>query len=134
MLPDYQIFCVDLSEGSIKIHIRMVDHITRQLDVTVLILRILAELDGTNKLNFYFIDLIDAVIRSIQDPTLADKLYHKFEFMTDEDGQRFGVFDKANSGLVFESFQLLDPESAPVLVIVAIDASHHGNNTILQTY
>ena len=72
------------------------------------------------------------IASSIQDPTLADKLYHKFEFMTDEDGQR--VFDKANSGLVFESFQLLDPESAPVLVIVAIDASHHGNNTILQTY
>jgi len=36
------------------------------------------------------------------------------------------MFQKANSGLVFESFQLLDPTVSPILVIVASDASHQG--------
>ena len=79
-------------------------------------------MDGSNKLKFYFIDLIDAVVRSIEDPTLADKLYHTFEESKNENGDR--VFDKANSGMVFETFYLLDTSSAPVLIIVASDASH----------
>ena len=83
------------------------------------------ELDGTNNLKFYFIDLIDAVVRGIGDPTLADKLYHTFEESTNEDGQR--MFDKANSGLVFETFYLLDTEAAPLITIIASDASHQGN-------
>ena len=83
-------------------------------------------MDGTNKLKFYYVDLIDAVVRSIEDPTLADKLYHTFEESTNENGDR--VFDKANSGIVFETFYLLDKSSAPVLVIVASDASHQGNS------
>ena len=81
--------------------------------------------DGTNNLKFYFIDLIDAVVRCIGDPTLADKLYHTFVVSMNEDGER--MFDKANSGLVFETFYLLDTSSAPALVIVASDASHQGN-------
>ena len=83
------------------------------------------ELDGTNNLKFYFIDLIDAVVRGIGDPTLADRLYHTFEESTNENGDR--MFDKANSGLVFETFYLLDKSSAPALIIVASDASHQGN-------
>ena len=85
----------------------------------------MAELDGTNKLKFYFIDLFDAAIRSIQDPTLDGKLYHTFEMGVDQEG--FRVFDKANSGLVFESFYLLDVEAAPAILIVASDASFHGH-------
>ena len=45
----------------------------------------------------------------------------------DAEGNR--KFSRANSGLVFESFQLLDPTTAPVLIIVASDASFHGNVT-----
>jgi len=37
------------------------------------------------------------------------------------------MFQKANSGLVFESFQMLDPTVSPVLIIVASDPSHVGN-------
>ena len=37
------------------------------------------------------------------------------------------IFDKANSGLVFETFYLLDTEAAPLITIVASDASHQGN-------
>jgi hypothetical protein len=39
------------------------------------------------------------------------------------------MFEKANSGLVFESFQYLDVGAAPVIAIVASDASHQGNLT-----
>jgi hypothetical protein len=85
----------------------------------------LAELDGTNKLKFYFIDLFDAAIRSIEDPTLDGKLYHTFEMGLDQEG--FRVFDKANSGLVFESFYYLDVEAAPAILIVASDASFQGH-------
>ena len=65
------------------------------------------ELDGTNCLKFYYIDLFESVCRIIQDPSYADKLYHSFEMQTDSRGDR--VFQKANSGRVFESSQLLDP-------------------------
>ena len=84
-----------------------------------------SELDGANKLKFYYIDLIEAVVRSAQDPTLEGKLYHTFELNRDQDGMR--IFDKANSGLVFETFYLLDTEVAPLITIVASDASHQGN-------
>jgi hypothetical protein len=82
-------------------------------------------LDGANKLKFYFIDLIQAVIQSAQDPTLEGELYHTYESSVDQEGIR--IFDKVNSGLVFEAFYLLDTEVAPLITIVAIDASHQGN-------
>jgi hypothetical protein len=37
-----------------------------------------SEKDEHNTLKFYFIDLLDSVIRSAQDPTLEGKLYHTF--------------------------------------------------------
>ena len=61
----------------------------------------------------------------IQDPTCVNKLYNAFEKQTDSCGDR--VFSSAKSGLVFESLQLLDPTVAPILVIVASDASHKGH-------
>jgi hypothetical protein len=84
-----------------------------------------SELDGANKLKFYFIDLIEAIIRSAQDPSIEGKLYHTFELSQDKDGMR--IFDKVNSGLVFESFYLLDTEVSPLISIVASDASHQGH-------
>jgi hypothetical protein len=83
------------------------------------------ELDGSNSLKFYYIDLFDSVCRVIQDPKYADQLYHAFEMQTDGSGKR--LFQKANSGLVFECFQLLDPTASPILIIIASDASHQGH-------
>ena len=65
------------------------------------------------------------MIRSTQDPTLEEKIYHTFEAFHDQEGNR--IFEKANSGLVLESFYLLDTESAPLITIVASDALHQGN-------
>jgi hypothetical protein len=88
---------------------------------------LLAALDGSNKLQFYFIDLFDVVIRSLQDPTLEGKVYHSFRMELNQGGLR--VFEKANSGLVFESFYCPDVEIAPGIVIVASDASPQGHMT-----
>ena len=86
-----------------------------------------SEKDGYNMLKFYFIDFIDAVIQSAQDPTLEGKLYHTFEASHYQEGNR--MFDKVNSGLVFETFYLLDTESAALITAVASDASFQGNTT-----
>ena len=83
------------------------------------------DLDGTNSLKFYFVDLLESVYRVIQDPMYAEKLYHASEMQTDGNGSR--MFQKANSGLVFECFQLLDPTVSPILVILASDPSHQGH-------
>jgi hypothetical protein len=85
----------------------------------------ISELDGGNKLKFFYIDLLESIIRTVQDPTLEGKLYHTFEYSRDQEGMR--IFDKVNSGLVFESFYLLDTEVAPLIAVVASDASHQGN-------
>ncbi len=85
----------------------------------------ISELDGGNKLKFFYIDLLESIIRTAQDPTLEGKLYHTFEYSRDQEGMR--IFDKVNSGLVFESFYLLDTEVAPLIAVVASDASHQGN-------
>ena len=53
------------------------------------------ELDGTNFLQFYYIDLFDSVCRVIQDPTYADKLYHAFEMQTSSSADR--VFQKVRA-------------------------------------
>jgi hypothetical protein len=65
-------------------------------------LYIFTELDGTNRLRFYFIDLLDAAIGSHQDATLDGLLYHEFEMV--QNSERFEVFENVNYGLVFESF------------------------------
>ena len=91
-----------------------------------------SEKDEHNTLKFYFIDLLDSVIRSAQDPTLEGKLYHSFEASHDQEGNR--MFDNANSGLVFETFYLLDTESAPLITVVGGDASFQGNMTQHPVY
>ena len=79
----------------------------------------------TNKLAFDFIDLFDSLIRSVQDPTLKRKLYHEFDMTQDQDGNR--VFQKLNSGLVFESFYYIDGTAAPLIAIITSDSSLQGN-------
>jgi len=91
-----------------------------------------AALDGTHSLKFYWIDLKAAAERSIQDPSVTDKLYHTFEKSLDAQGNR--VFDRANSGLVFQTFQLLDPTCSPVLIIISSDASFRGDCTLHPLY
>ena len=87
----------------------------------------LAELDGNQKLDFYWIDPIDAIIRFIAKPEYSGKLYTQFADGTSAPLQR--LFDAcANRGLVFESAQLIDLGSSPVLVLFFSDASYSGQH------
>ena len=61
----------------------------------------------------------------IKDPTLKGKLYHEFDMTHDQDVNR--ISQKSNSGLVFESFYYLDVTAAPLIAIIASDASFQGN-------
>ena len=83
-------------------------------------------------MKFYSIDLIDFARRRLEDPAFAGKLYHRFEQQDDGSGNR--IFEKANSGLVLESFQMLDMQYAPALIVVASDAAHHGNVVFRPMY
>ena len=73
--------------------------------------------------------------RQLEDLAFAGKLCHQFEQQDDGFGNR--IFEKANSCLVFESFQMLDMECAPAqaaLIIVASDAAHRGNVVFRPMY
>ena len=74
MMPDYEMYCVHLKESNLQYSI------TRNNGIST------PELDGTNCLQFYYIDLFESVCRVIQDPTYASKLYHAFELQTDSRG------------------------------------------------
>ena len=74
-------------------------------------------------MKFYWIDLIDSARRQLEDLAFAGKLCHQFEQQDDGFGNR--IFEKADSGLVFESFQMLDMNV--YLLTVASDAAHRGN-------
>ena len=76
--------------------------------------------------------MIDSACRQLEDPAFACKLYHQYE--QQDDGFRNRAFEKANMGLIFESFQILDMECAPALIIIPSDAAHSGNAVFRQMY
>ena len=80
-------------------------------------------LDGQNRLKIYWKDLIDSASCQLNDLAFAGKLYLQFEQQDDGFGNR--IFEKANAGLVFESFQM---------VIVASNAAYCGNVVFLPMY
>ena len=69
-------------------------------------------LDGQNRLKIYWKDLIDSASCQLNDLAFAGKLYLQFEQQDDGFGNR--IFEKANAGLVFESFQMLDMNVHPL--------------------
>ena len=60
----------------------------------------------------YWINLIDSARLQLEDLAFAGKVYHKFEQQDDRFSNR--IFEKANAGLVFESFQMLDMNVHPL--------------------
>ena len=80
-------------------------------------------------MKFYWIDLIDS---SCSQLAFAGKLYKQFE--QQDDGFCNRIFEKADAGLVFESFPMLDMECAPALIIVASNAAHSGNAVFRPMY
>jgi hypothetical protein len=87
--------------------------------------RIVSEqLDGDQVLTFFYTDLYSTIVRMVEDPKYYGHLYHTFERQETPDGERF--FQRANSGLIFECFFMLDQNACPVLIIIFIDTSYVG--------
>ena len=92
------------------------------------------ELDGDQGLTFYWIDPIDAADRMVARQEFADHLYFYYERQESEQRPTKRAFGRANSGLVFQEAQLLDPFSVPMLHLFYGDKSfsraHRGHYPI----
>ncbi len=79
------------------------------------------EMDGDQVLDFYWIDPIDAAKRFISKPKFAGELYTKYERQDSVRRPGKRAFGRANSGLVFQSAQFIDPFSSPLLLLFYAD-------------
>ena len=85
------------------------------------------EKDGDQVLELCFIDLDEAVERMVGQSKYRGKLYFQFEpqYRDIDSESRHGptkrqrVFDRANSGRLFEAAQAADPDSSPLIAILA---------------
>ena len=84
------------------------------------------ELDGDQVLTFYWIDPIDAADRMVARPEFADHFYFHYERQESEQRPTKRAFGRANSGMVFQEAQLLDPFSVPMLHLFYGDKSFSG--------
>jgi hypothetical protein len=87
-----------------------------------------AALDGNQVLNFYWTDSTDAMIRSIAKLQYKNKLYTTLKPGMSIAHPMVRAFDKANSGMVFQSAYLLDSCSSPLLALFYADASFSGQS------
>jgi hypothetical protein len=63
-------------------------------------------LDGDQKLKFHFVSLKAEIRRFIANPTLQGKMYTQFEPEFTEERPFKRIIRRANSGTVFEYFQI----------------------------
>jgi hypothetical protein len=86
----------------------------------------LTELDGNQTLDFYWLDPVETAKRLVGKKKFAGKLYYQFE--REDSVQRPGkrAFGRANSGTVFQSAQLIDMFSVPLLLLLYADKTFSG--------
>jgi hypothetical protein len=85
-------------------------------------------LDGDQELKFYFVSLKAEIRRFIANPAFRGKMYTQFEPEFTEERPFKRIFRRANSGTVFEYFQIQDPDASPAVFVLASDASFSGQN------
>ena len=87
------------------------------------------ELDGNQTLDFYWIDPVEASKRFAARKKFAGKMYYQFE--REESVERPGkrAFGRANSGTVFQTAQLIDMFSVPLLLLFYADKTFSGAHT-----
>ena len=85
------------------------------------------ELDGDQNLYFCWIDPIKAATRMIAHSKFRGKLYTQYEPQYLQNPKRL-CFSRANSGLVFQAAQAVDPDSSPLMIIVYADKSFSGQH------
>lgn len=85
-------------------------------------------LDGDQELKFHFVSLKAEFRRFIANPAFRGKMYTQYEPEYTEERPRKRVFRRANSGTVFEYFQIQHPYASPAVFVLASDASFSGQN------
>jgi hypothetical protein len=88
-------------------------------------------MDGDKVLDFYWIDPIEAAKGFISKPKFAGKLYSVYTKYERQDSVRQPgkrAFGRANSGLVFQSAQFIDPFSSPSLLLFYADKTISGKH------
>jgi hypothetical protein len=85
-----------------------------------------AVLDGNQVLDFYWTEAIDAMKRFVGKLQYKDKLYTTFQPGTSALHPNARIFEKANSGMIFQSFYLLDMGSSQLVALFYADASFSG--------
>jgi hypothetical protein len=86
------------------------------------------EKDGDQVLEACWIDPLEAMVRMAALSKYRDKLYAQFEPAYSESSPRVRVYSRANSGRVFEAAQDVDPDSSPLIAILASDKSYSGQH------
>ena len=123
VLPEAKPHCISLHEGSLGY----------QFGSVCLLLTLTSEswsteMDGDQVLDFYWIDPIAAAKRFISKPNFAGKLYTKYERQDSVRRPGKRAFGRANSGLVFQSAQFIDPFSSPLLILFYADKTFSGKH------
>jgi len=89
---------------------------------------VLTEKDGDQDLKLYWIDPVDAMDRLVARPEYADRIYLHYERQESEQRPSKRAFGRANSALVFQEAQLLDPFSVPMLHLFYGNKSFPGEH------
>ena len=85
-------------------------------------------------MEFCWVGLDEAVVRMVGQSKYRGKLYVQFEpeyLQVDSESRptkRQRVFGRANSGRVFEAAQAADPDSSPLIAVLASDKSYSGQS------
>ena len=85
-------------------------------------------LDGDQELKFHYVSLKAECKRFIANPAFLGKMYTQFEPEYTKERPFKRIFRRANSGTVFEYFQIQDPDASPAVFVLASDASFSGQN------
>ena len=92
------------------------------------VIMMVADLDGDQTLDLYWIDPVDAAVRFAGKPKFVGKFYYQYE--REESHTRPGkrAFGRANAGLVFQQAQLVDMHSVPYMLLFYGDKSFSGQH------
>lgn len=95
-------------------------------NVIYIYIYITTELDGTQQLVFYHVDLLDEMKRLLAMPSFLNQQYFAFERQESllQPGQR--VFGKINGGLWFEQMSSKYPEARIAGIVLNSDGSFFG--------
>jgi len=122
MLPNnHEIFKKSFAEGGLQLSFRL--QVLFACDNKACVH---AVLDGNQVLDFYWTDPIDAMKRSVAKLQYKDKLYTTFRPGTSALVPNERVFDMANSGMIFQTFYLLDIGCSQLVALFYADVSFSG--------